>query len=275
MLAGRVRILSDLHLGHPASLIGAAAELRPLLEGVDTVVFNGDSCELAYAGWTERGQDLMDDLQSLCGEVGVRALFLTGNHDPGISELGWLDLWDGALLVTHGDMVHREVATWSREYLSSKQEVAAVWEERDELEDDLRKRWEGVRAVEEILRVKRPPKVHLRGKLQLLSAVWPLERPFAILRAWATMFPAALDFMKRYRPEARVMVFGHFHRPGISWRDGRLLVNLGAFTRGAIPLAVDLEGDWMRVRRVTRNDGGEFRPAAAWRTYRIDSPRRR
>ncbi len=65
MLSGKVRILSDLHLGHPGSLIGDVEDLRPLLEGMDTVVFNGDTCELAYAEWAERGEQWLEALRSL------------------------------------------------------------------------------------------------------------------------------------------------------------------------------------------------------------------
>ncbi len=66
------------------------------------------------------------------------------------------------------------------------------------------------------------------------------------------------------------MVFGHFHRPGVSWKNGCLLVNTGAFMRGAVPLAVDLESNWLRVRRVVRGDDRKFRPGDGWGTYRID-----
>ena len=269
MLFGKVRVLSDLHLGHPGSLIGDVGQLRPLLEGIDTVVFNGDTCELTYAGWRERGAWWLDSLNSLCDELGVRPLFLTGNHDPDVSDQGWLVLMDGALFVTHGDLVSREVAPWSREYLARKRVVAAVWADREGLEDDLRNRWEGTQAVEEILRVRMPPKLKLRGRLQLLSALWPPERALAILRAWATMFPAARGFMRCYRPGAQAMVFGHFHRPGVSRRDGCLLVNTGAFMNGSSVLVVDVEGDAMAVRCVRKNSEGAFLPGDPVSTHRI------
>ncbi len=269
MLAGKVRILSDLHLGHPGSLIDDVEDLRPLLKGVDTVVFNGDTSELTYAGWTDRGRHWLEELKTLCGEVGVRPVFLTGNHDSEISDLGWLDLMEDALFVTHGDMVFPEVASWSREYLARKREVAAVWDEWEGRADTLQNRWEGIQAVEEILRVRMPPKLKLPGILQLLTAVWPPERPLAILLAWANMVAAARGFMTHYRPEARVMVFGHFHRPGVWWKDGRLLVNTGAFMRGASALAVDLEGDFLKVRRLQRERETGWVPGDCVSEYRV------
>lgn len=265
----KVRILSDLHLGHPASLVGDVEELRPLLEGVDTVVFNGDTCELDYGEWTEAGEEWVADLGKLCGDVGVRPVFLTGNHDSNISEQGWLDLLGGAVFVTHGDMVHRVVAPWSREYLARKREVAAAWAERTENPADLRSRWEGVRAVEDILRKRMPAKLRLRGKWQLLSALWPPGRPPAILWAWATRFSFAHGFLQRYRPEARVMIFGHFHRPGVAWRDACLYINTGAFVTGSSGYVVDLEGDRMEVRVVRRNGGGGFAPGDPVGIFRI------
>ena len=42
---GHVRVLSDLHFGHSACVIDQAEQLRPLLEGAHTIVFNGDTLE--------------------------------------------------------------------------------------------------------------------------------------------------------------------------------------------------------------------------------------
>lgn len=269
MSGSRVRILSDLHLGHPGSLVHDVQELRPLLEGVDVVVFNGDSCELAYTQWQEGGKQWFDDLKALCAGAGVRPVFLTGNHDPGISEQGWLDLLGGAVFVTHGDMVDWRVAPWSREYLARKRKVAAVWAGHGGQSDDLAARWKATRAVEEVLHTRMRPKLKLRGKWQLLSAGWPPERALAILMAWATMFPAARDFLRRYRPEARVMIFGHFHHPGVAWRDGCLLVNTGAFMGGLAIRVVDVDGGRLTVRRVSRNAGGGFEPGEVTEVYQV------
>lgn len=272
MSSGRVRILSDLHLAHPASPVGTVAELRPLLEGMDAVVFNGDTCERNCDGWFGAGGERLAELRDLCEEEGVRPVFLTGNHDNRISEHGWLDLLNGAVMVTHGDMFHRNVAPWSREYLARKKAVREILEARGDRSDDLRFRWETTCLIEDALKVHGVPKLRRKRRLYLMSALWPPERPLAMMWAWATMFREAGEFMARYRPEARVMVFGHFHRPGVRWRDGRLLVNTGAFMRGAAPLAVDLEdGCWLRVRGVERGRGGRYFPGAGREVVRIGS----
>ena len=196
-------------------------------------------------------------------------MFLTGNHDPDVSEQGWLDLLGGAVFVTHGDMVHRGVAPWSREYMARKQEVAAVWAARADHPDELAARWAATRQVEEVLHVRMPRRLKLRGKWQLLSALWPPERPLAILWAWATMFRAGLEFLRQYRPAARVMIFGHFHRPGVVWRDGCLLVNTGAFMNGSAVRAVDLDGRYLTVRRVIRDAERTFVPGEAMEVVRL------
>ena len=40
-----IRIISDLHLAHPGSSVVDVAQLSPVLEGVKTLIFNGDTIE--------------------------------------------------------------------------------------------------------------------------------------------------------------------------------------------------------------------------------------
>lgn len=269
LASGRLRVLSDLHLAHPASPVRAVKDLRPLLAGMGTVVFNGDTCERNCDAWDAAGGERLAELRDLCAEEGVCPVFLTGNHDNRISGQGWLELLGGTLLVTHGDMFFRTVAPWSREYLARKTEIRRILEERGDPPGDLRHRWETTCLVEDALRVHGDPAFRRTGRLYLMSALWPPERPMAMLWAWAAMFRKAREFLDRYRPEARVLVFGHFHRPGVRWCDGRLLVNTGAFMRGASPLAVDLQDGSLQVRRVERDPGGAYRPGAGRELVRL------
>ena len=68
---GPLRVVSDLHLGHPSALVGSVEWLRPLLAGARTVVFNGDTCELAHAPWRASAEELLGLLRNLCDELGV------------------------------------------------------------------------------------------------------------------------------------------------------------------------------------------------------------
>ena len=62
---GRVRILSDLHLAHPASQIGSVESLRPLIAGADTVIFNGDTCEQTRVEWRKEGAERLAELERM------------------------------------------------------------------------------------------------------------------------------------------------------------------------------------------------------------------
>ena len=269
MLSGRVRVVSDLHLGHSAALIREASQFLPLLDGVDTLVFNGDTSEQMCEAWKAEGDVILEELRQLCADAGVRVVFLTGNHDPCISESGWLDLWDGGVFVTHGDMIHREVAPWSREFLRRREIVREIWRERGDEGDDLRERWETVRELELAMRMEGPAEKKRKGWRYLATVLWPPLRPLAVLWGWATMFQSARRFLRRYRSEAKVMIFGHFHRSGVSWREGCLLINTGAFMEGASPMVVDLEEGWIRVRRVARGEDGSYSPGEVRGVFRV------
>ena len=76
----RIRILSDLHLGHAASQVRKVSQLEPLLEGADEIIFNGDSCEQKVVEWAERGRDQCAELVELCSrELRSAAGFSTVN----------------------------------------------------------------------------------------------------------------------------------------------------------------------------------------------------
>ena len=100
--------------------------LSPLFEGARTVVFNGDTREIGHEPWRDRSEMLLGELRALCAGLGAEAVFLTGNHDHRISELGWLELRRGAVLVTHGDMLLPEVVPWSLQYLRKSKSLAEL-----------------------------------------------------------------------------------------------------------------------------------------------------
>ena len=108
-------ILSDLHLGHRASLIRDAEQLAPVLREAKTVVLNGDTAELRHQIDRPVGRGLAANLARVCHSSGAKAIFINGNHDPVISQIDHLDLAEGQMLVTHGDMLFLGIAPWSRQ----------------------------------------------------------------------------------------------------------------------------------------------------------------
>jgi predicted phosphodiesterase len=242
-----------------------------LLEGVDEVIFNGDTCEQMVGEWSDRGTDHLEKLKQLCVALGVGSRFLTGNHDPDVGEESWLDLKEGRIFVTHGDLFFPEVAPWNREYLARRSRIWKVINEFDgDLDnlEDLRRR---TRLVEEALKPDGKPCLGAKGEGFLWTAIWPPRRPLNILRVWATMFAEAERFVERYRPASEVVVFGHFHRPGIRERGGRIYCNTGAFMRGARPWLIDLRGGWLEIRTIETGLDGEFVPGVIMAAYRLEA----
>src|SRR6185369_3991902 len=104
------RILSDLHFGDERSRVSDLAALAPLLDGVNTLVLNGDCCH------TQEGAVPAEiaALRAFFKERVPRVVFITGNHDPDISTTHELSLADGRVWVTHGDLLFDTLAPWSR-----------------------------------------------------------------------------------------------------------------------------------------------------------------
>lgn len=251
------RILSDLHYGHPASYLKKLRALTPLLEGVDHVVFNGDSVERRFTKEEPQGDADYTALQALCAECGVSPTFLTGNHDPFLTELHHLDLADGAVLITHGDILFPGLSPWSRdaEILRRAQieELALAGNPRT-----LEPRLIASRRASLAIKDLGPYEHHLASVRSLggfLQEIWPLWRPLKILGCWAQTPSRASALATRYRPEARTVVIGHTHRAGVWRTGGRLIVNTGSFLPLSGSLAVDVTEKEIIVRKILHHNG--------------------
>lgn len=261
-----VRILSDLHLGHRVSRIATVESLRPLIAGAGTVVFNGDTWQELARPFRERSAAMLEDLKKLCGEEGAEPVFLSGNHDPGWPGPGWVELAGGRILITHGDALFADGSPWSREALTRQVKVAALWDRHQEAANDPAARIVLAREMALLLRAADFP----RGKKlwqRAFDAVRPPRRAFEMLRVWATQADAAAAFAGRYFPAAEIVIKGHFHRPGIWRKRGRLVLNLGAFMNPCAALWADFDGWQLRCGRV--DESGEFfqmgRVKGVWR----------
>ena len=67
-----IRILSDLHFGHPASIIERPEQLAPLFREAKTVVFNGDTVELRYLRGRRIGMRNSVLVRETCEAAGAR-----------------------------------------------------------------------------------------------------------------------------------------------------------------------------------------------------------
>ena len=265
------RILSDLHYGHPATAIGDLRQITPLLEGVERVVFNGDSVEMRFVREYEQGAADFARLQAFCAEAGTEGVFLTGNHDPALTPLHHLDLHEGAVFVTHGDALFHGLSPWSREAEALKaahSQCLADAGHPSALEPLLAAARKAALAIE-TLGPFAHHHAHAKTFAGFIRQIWPPWRPFKMIECWIQAPGWAAAFAEQHRPNAKCFLFGHTHRAGIWRRRGRTLINTGSFLPYSGMLLADLDGGELAVRKIERR-GRDFYPGAVVRGVKLD-----
>ncbi len=257
-----IRIFSDLHLAHPSCRMEVVEAMRPLIEGAKTVVFNGDTYEQRNPSLREEGEAMFQDLKALCEDCGAESIFLCGNHDAEISELEWLNLVEGKVFLTHGDVLFPLISAWNPKMWKVEPEVWAI------------RRGVGESAIQENL----DSALLATSKTRLLTSgdeakfkskrfkairavarlLWPPRRPWEILKCWIQTPSLAADFAKRHRPKAKVFTFGHTHRPFVKIRDGQVLINTGGFLTPGKAQFVEISEGAVSVHEINES-GTEIR----------------
>ena len=253
-----IRIISDLHLAHPGSSVVDVAQLSPLLEGAKTVIFNGDTTEERLKEYRDLAAAQLEELGEMCAGAGAAMVMVRGNHDPTSPPHGSIDLCGGKVFVTHGDVLYPDVSPWSRNIQFARDARKRI--ERDyppDYRDDLESALEVSRRVTLEMEVRQPQsKPGLIGKLKtMLSQAWPPSRPITILKVWFGAPRLTEQVLKKYRPGAKVFIVGHTHRPFYKRRDGRVLINTGAFLTMSKAYAVDIVGGRLSIRHIRERDG--------------------
>ncbi|MEL7088238.1 MAG: hypothetical protein AAGL98_07315, partial [Planctomycetota bacterium] len=227
---------------------GSIAALRPLWAGADRVIFNGDTVETRARRHRADAARHLDELRRLTAEDGVELILIAGNHDPLICETDWVTLGGGAVVVTHGDLLHAAVAPWSD--LDGEREntfdaaLSARGEDRDSA--SLSDRADAARRAS----VRQWRRQQLDRFATADRNVWQrtwrrFRKVLNVLHYWRTFPGLAEEFAHEYFPSCRFFVFGHIHRPGV-WLgpagvDGRppvAVINTGAFAFPRRPRAV-------------------------------------
>lgn len=257
---GPIRVLSDLHLGHSGTLIDDVAQLKPLIEGAETVIFNGDTVEERCSEFFDRGQDMLGELDVLCRTLGANPIYLSGNHDPDSWERSWVDLCDGDVFVSHGHAILKYISPWSRHAGNTAKIIDGLWDEFDEATGTIEERFELTRRSCHATEVYQPQlgRSLVSKALTVAEEAWPPSRPLSVLRTWVNVPQDARKFVREYRPDARFFIMGHTHFPGI-WQAGDLnVINTGAYFLLLNARVVDISGDQMTVHSVKRNRSREF-----------------
>lgn len=269
MAHGVTRIVSDLHYRDHGGLQRLEA-LRPLLDGIDRLVLNGDALESRVP----EGPEVMAELRGFFATSGVPVRYLSGNHDPDISPEADAVLADGAVWVTHGDIFWDNAAPWSR-FADTMRDLIADERSRRGLSPATAP-LDALFAAHRAAHLRggahhRPGDRRLRARLAHLAQT--LLPPTQVLRmavAWRSGPGLAVRFAQQYRPTARYVLFGHVHRPGV-WHPGGndlTVINTGSFGPPFGPQCVDLDAHHLRVRRLERR-GGSWRVGEVGREFTL------
>ncbi len=265
MGAELIRIVSDVHYADRSSRVRELGQLRPLLEGATSVVFNGDTLDTRRDRIPQRTAERRREVLDFFAAAGTPVTFLTGNHDPDLSRQHAVEFEAGRILVTHGDVLFDAIVPWAKDASAIRRKVLAALAA---LPDDGGCRLDGRLAAFRSVAASIPQRHQsepdpLRYALSLAGdTVWPPRRVFSILRAWREAPGRAAALARAHRPRARFIVIGHTHIPGV-WRtaSGIVVVNTGSFCRPFGATVAEVSPGRIRIRRIEARRG-EFHPGA-------------
>lgn len=267
-----IRVLSDLHFGDRGTYIKNLRELRPLLEGADHVILNGDTLDTRPGPSPAATAALRADVLAFFPEVAPQVTFLTGNHDPDISDVHTLDLAGGRIALTHGDILFDNLVPWSQDAAIAGEKVqealqALPPEQRTVLEHRLVAFRRAAAAIPQRHQSERNP---LKYAINFAKdTVWPPLRTLRVMRAWRDAPRRAAEFLQTYKPDADFLLVGHVHRPTITRTpEGRVIINTGSYTLPIGAYVVEIDDESVRVRKVERHQG-EYRLGRVIETFSL------
>ncbi len=259
------RILSDVHFGDRASRVDRLGQLRPLLDGVGRLVLNGDTLDTRPGPLPAHTAECHAAVRAFFPAEVAATNFLSGNHDPDFSDEHHLTLANGAVFVTHGDILFDDIVPWSADAPLIRRLIAAELRKIPVGQHpDLDQRLALFRRVAAAIPQRHQSERHgLKYAVRFFADIaWPPQRVLRILRAWRETPARAVALARRHRPTAKFIVNGHTHRPGL-WPDagGVTVINTGSYCPPLGGTCVDVTEHAVNVRRVELVRG-EFRVGA-------------
>lgn len=239
-------IISDTHLGKPSGTTAAA--LRPIWQGIDELVINGDAAEVQVPWLRGAAVRELDQLEQLTRQDGVKLTLISGNHDAYLTDRRCIQR--GSILVMHGDALHPAVAPWTRiaKPLAERTQKEIASAERDDLESRL--------DIAQHVGHSEFLKEYVLSNLGESTARRILARPIEVpqvLWYWKREPKLAQAFLQRYAPQSKVLIVGHSHRRAIWQRGPHTIINTGAFMFPGKPQGVLLHGSTLAVHRIIKD----------------------
>ena len=256
-----IRIISDLHYRDSSSHLSDLHQLEPALQGVDELWVNGDLCDAGC----DYAPENMESIMSFFTDRVATVRFITGNHDPQISDVHALSAAADRVWVTHGDVFLADIVPWSTVRPLIRKRLEGLRASHPELDHE---NWHDRLTLHRLATQRLPEKcltgrVPLQIKLRhLFQQLFPPRKPWHMLKTWLTWPHITSLAMKRWQPQAQVLITGHIHFPHIWKRENLTIVNTGAFSGplGALTVDIDENTGLVQIRRL-RLANRRFEPA--------------
>jgi predicted phosphodiesterase len=257
-----IRIFSDIHYGDRLSRAHRLDQLRPLLQGIDRLILNGDTLDTRAGPNPAHTERCRADVADFVAHAGVPVTFLTGNHDPDCSDQHMLELQQGEIFLIHGDVLYESIVPWGHDAEPIRRSVrAALAALPPGAERQLEARVGAFRRVAASLRQRHQAERHpVKYAYRFITdTIWPPLSAVAMLRAWRDLPGLAAALVREHRPRARFILVGHTHRPGVWTRGDVVVINTGSFSPPFGGYLVDVTAGQLTVRRI-ESRGGAFHP---------------
>ena len=265
-------IISDTHLGrHRRTTVET---LRPLWEGVDELIINGDVAEVQMPRLRTAAVKEVEKLDELTAYDGVKLRLISGNHDAFLTDSRYLKLADDKVLVMHGDALHPAVAPWTESAKQMSEMTKQAIQKLDPAErDTLDARLIIAQHVghSEFLEDHVLSSTGDSNFLRVLLKPWEVPR---VLSYWRKEPSLAKNFLDHYAPQTRFLILGHSHHAGVWTRGKYTIINTGGFTFPARPWCAIIRDEELSVERILWNNGvyrRTKRPTARF-SLDIDAP---
>ena len=258
-LAEPVVILSDVHLYSRSTWGREVEQLRGLWAQAKTVIFNGDTINWRLDREDDLREEATQHLTEICKQDGTEPIFLAGNSDVRISQQDVVSLNEGKIFISHGHLFFPGISPWAKHSSLMLQERNRALQNLDDDKDTLAGQCLAIREAVMIMQQHCLEKLRNKPfRRKLFNCIYLLRRIIlaaTILRAWREMIPFAMQFADSYAPEAKFLIMGHTHKPGIWQSDGRIIINTGSVGGVFGARVVRLENDTLKIHAVKKRNG--------------------
>lgn len=266
------RIISDIHFGDRATTVASLDALLPLCEGIQTLVLNGDTLDTRPSKDPARTEALRQEILSFVSRLPIPVHVITGNHDPDIGNTHLMDLANGSIFLTHGDVVFKDLVPWGRDVHLVRLRLAEEFSALSPAQQaDINHRLGAYRrAAAKIPQRHQAERDGLKYAIGYLGdTIWPPSRLLRILSTWRETPELAALLVHKHRPQARFFIMGHTHRAG-AWhtKRGPVIINTGSFCHPFGACLIDVSEGSIELRRILRR-GISFVPGKSLAKFKL------